>query len=347
MGLQESFDVLTRVVEQFESRGRSVRNVEVTTDTEHAGALAVELTVPVSLCAASSGTLDTSLTPEQASLTGNGGLSITFSVSDFLPEPTDPDTVVATDERAVHVDDGELIMTVGFRIESVDGSGSDGPTDETATRSADGDVTAEEAQTETTATTENADGDDPLGARLAAARSADVPAYDDTDYLRVLYESCETFTEMSDRIEMDVAAETVRRYMIEADIHDPTTYDTTEHASDDEETESPAVEDADTATSAVAVEPVPDEQFVTDGIGLPEGVTVEDIVDAVVNSTAVYEVQRTLDVDHDRTRDLLRQLNVLDLVVHRIDGPERPASKNEVVKRIRQCAVSKPASPGT
>lgn len=188
--------------------------------------------------------------------------------------------------------------------------------------------------------------DDSLGARLARARSEDVPPYDDRDYLRLLYESCGTFTEMSDRIEMDVAAETVRRYMIEADVHTPNPYDTAAQDDDNGELDdSTSVTDgSDTPPEGTGPEPsppaaedIPEEQFVTDGIGLPDGVALEDIVNAVVDAKAVYEVKRALALDRGPTRDLLKQLNLLDLVLHRIDDRPDEVSKDDVVQRIRQC----------
>lgn len=45
-------------------------------------------------------------------------------------------------------------------------------------------------------------------------------------HIRRLYEISETFDEMSDLIELDVSAETVRRYMIDAGIHSPESYAT-------------------------------------------------------------------------------------------------------------------------
>ncbi|MDS0261159.1 hypothetical protein NDI56_17300 [Haloarcula sp. S1CR25-12] len=381
MGLQHAFGVLSQVVEQVERRGRSVRDVEATTDSDTAGALAVSMTMPVSLCAASNGTLDSSFTLERASLSESGGITVTLSATDLLPELSTAETVSDIDEQGVHVDDGDLLVTVGFRI-APDSSAAaatttgDGAPDEEQSRDPSGagtdaaagensdtlaarllaaradDVSADNValddEQSRDASGEDAEprddsGDDGLTARLAAVRTDDVPAYEDTDYLRLLYESCGTFTDMSDRIEMDVAAETVRRYMIEADIHSPKSYDTTAHDDCDDDTSSvagdseAAFEGAGSGPSPTATEDIPEEQFVTDGIGLPDGVTVEDIVDAVVDATAVYEVQRSLGLGHGQTRDLLRQLNVLDLVLHRIDDRPHGVSKDDVVQRIRQC----------
>jgi hypothetical protein len=404
MGLPHAFDVLSGVLEQFERRGQSVCDIEITTDTESAGALDVSMTVPFSLCEAASESLDASLTPERATLSESGALTVTLSVDDMLPELSTAEGVVDVDEQGFHVDDGGLNVTVGFRIDPTEPTteatttADEAAPAETQTSESEGDIAeANGGNSDTLAArllatqSDNVPPDDltgesgpsrdergedsgtvaepdtvadseadSLAARLDTARSEDVPPYDDTDYLRLLYESCGTFTEMSDRIEMDVAAETVRRYMIEADIHNPNSYDTSAHDADahGESADSNSVTDANgdpdesvsgtdgsgtTVTGAgpepspPAAEDIPEEQFVTDGIGLPEGVDLEDIVNAVVDATAVYEVQRSLDLDREPTRDLLRQLNILDLVLHRIDNRPGEVSKNDVVQRIRQC----------
>jgi hypothetical protein len=190
-----------------------------------------------------------------------------------------------------------------------------------------------------------ADGSDAAEPVLEAVRDESVPAYDDTPYLRRLYETCDTFAEMSDRIEMDVSAETVRRYMTEAGVHSPTSYGTADGASDSaggsdagadvRESGGAADPDPDPEESAA----LPDEQLVADGIGLPEALTLHDVVDAVVDARTVHEVQRALGLEYDRTRQLLTQLNVLDLVMGRVSGDAGPAVTVDVVAdRIRQCA---------
>lgn len=74
------------------------------------------MTMPVSLCAASSRTVDSSLTLEQAYLSQSGGFTVTFLISDLLPELSGAETVVDIDEQAAHVDDGRLIISVRFHI---------------------------------------------------------------------------------------------------------------------------------------------------------------------------------------------------------------------------------------
>jgi hypothetical protein len=200
---------------------------------------------------------------------------------------------------------------------------------------------------------------------LEDVRDESVPPYEDTAYLRRLYETCDTFAEMSDRIVMDVSAETVRRYTIEAGVHTPTSYETdkADRSSDGDVTDGAAPDvqasesdegPADTTTgastpeadpdestpdSAQGSDPLPDEQLLADGIGLPESLTLRDVADAVVDARTVYEVQRQLDLSGTRTRHLLQQLNILDLVLRRVsDDPERQVSYDTVAARIRKCA---------
>lgn len=51
--------------------------------------------------------------------------------------------------------------------------------------------------------------------------SNDVPAYKDPDALAAVYERYDTFPEMTAALDTDVTSETVRRYMVQHDIHDP------------------------------------------------------------------------------------------------------------------------------
>ena len=85
-------------------------------------------------------------------------------------------------------------------------------------------------------------------------------------------------------------------------------------------------------------EPLPDEQLVADGIGLPEELTLHEVADAVVDARTVHEVQRDIGLGYDRTRQLLTRLNVLDLVVGRVGAePDRKGTVEIVADRIRQC----------
>ena len=79
-----------------------------------------------------------------------------------------------------------------------------------------------------------------------------------------------------------------------------------------------------------------DEQLVADGIGLPDGVGVTDLVDAVVEAATVYEVDRALGLGHGKTRELLRRLGLLDQVTRRVADDHPGPVREEVIRRIRR-----------
>lgn len=169
-----------------------------------------------------------------------------------------------------------------------------------------------------------ADDEDPTGVAAAAEDEPDLPPFKDPDRLAEVYASCDTFAEMAETIDMDVTAETVRRYMIDYDIHEPNTYRT----GDGDEPESASRE-------------TPEPLVISDGIGLPDDVTVDTLIDTVKRSNTIYEVTREVNVDREDALEMLEELNLLDLVVGRLatEG-ERDISRDEIVDRLRE-------APGT
>ena len=373
MQTRSPFETLARVIEHLDDDGRSVRRTEA---AGSGGDGSLRATVELSVGTVTGDGPD--LDPTDAAV--DDGLAVTFRAPAF-PDPGaalspayPPVSVAAT---GVSVDGDEVVVTLSVTIGDADASADESdPVDETAAeddraasafgrRSTDdrdddgragdeatpnGAVAADGADDRpgTDAAPSDADPGDDADATepvLAAVRDESVPAYDDTPYLRRLYETSDTFAEMSDRIEMDVSAETVRRYMTEAGIHSPTSYETTDGAPDAADGTDV---DPDVRGSGGATDPdpdseesaaLPDEQLVADGIGLPESLTLHDVVDAVVDARTVHEVQRALGLEYDRTRQLLTQLNVLDLVMGRVTGDADPAVTVDVVAdRIRQCA---------
>ncbi|RLM83778.1 hypothetical protein D3D02_16675 [Halobellus sp. Atlit-38R] len=345
--------------------------------------------------ASTTNTAETADSSRTADASGAAGRSLSEGRSDRTT--TDRDT---TADRATTVFGGvPAAAASGPNSDTLLAAGSDRssgetePTTATATDSApvdsalptNGEQTATVGEEERDAATsdDGPDAADDAASALTAARDDSVPPYEDVEYLRCLYDVCETFAEMSERIEMDVSAETVRRYMIEAEVHSPTSYETTgsnRHSSTashsgatlDDESSGDSTPDDDTADASASTaeaspsgvgsddgagappdagpsvsdrsqsdaeaESLPDDQLVADGIGLPEELTLHDVVDAVVDARTVHEVQRELGLEHGRTRQLLRQLNVLDLVLRRVsDAPERRVSFDDVAARIRQC----------
>ena len=372
MSLQPAFDVLSALTGQFEGDGRSVEHVEATASDTVPGALEVSLDVPLSLCEMGSEGAESAPTPTAATLTADGALEVAFDDAGHRLVPEfDPETV-ETRAVGVDVDGGALRLSLDVRIDPSEGTAgqSDG-TGATELDAGGGDsrspFDSDSAPTpadEDDAADADAAEDDPLSAQLAAARTPDVPAYDDVEYLQALYDDCENFIEMSERIEMDVSSETVRRYMIEAEIHDPKSYDTdaepdasgppAEEEGEPEGRPADATEPArpeEGATPSSPTQPeqsLTDEQLVTDGLGLPENVRIEDVADAVVESVTVYEVQTALGLDRERTQDLLEDLDLLDLVMRPLSGnPEEHVSYDEVAARIRECVPPRtdPPSP--
>ncbi|MFD1600166.1 hypothetical protein [Halobellus rarus] len=206
---------------------------------------------------------------------------------------------------------------------------------------------------------------DGIESALDGVRTKSVPAFEDTAYLRRLYEFSETFDQMSDLIELDVSAETVRRYMIDAGVHSPgsnATPDRSESGGTTDgslETYAQPVRDAQTRSTqgsealtsvragtsqpeftrreADCAEPLTTGDLLTDGVGLPDDVTLRELVEVVLQARTVHEVHRHLDIDHERTRELLRQLNVLDLVVNRVSpDAEQSVTFETVAERIRE-----------
>jgi hypothetical protein len=356
------FETLARVIEHLDADGRSVRRTEAAAGDGGAESLraTVDVSVPGPTATGSGG-----VEPVDASI--DDGLSIVCRAPSF-PDPGEslppgyPPVSVTPTGVAADADEGGVVVTVSVTVDAgaaehrggesvrdaVDADGTDGPAGAESRTDVPRDGGA------------SAPGDDPEpdGAPLSAVRDESVPPYDDTPYLRRLYGACDTFAEMSERIGMDVSAETVRRYMIEAGVHSPTSYGTAdpdgaETAATDPDTEDDAqsasagsqdggsetADDRDVSRTddAGETDPLPDEQLVADGFGLPEALTLREVADAVVDARTVHEVQRDIGLNYERTRQLLTQLNVLDLVVGRVSAAsDRAVTVEAVADRIRQ-----------
>lgn len=172
-------------------------------------------------------------------------------------------------------------------------------------------------------------------------RDREVPPFKDPDLLASVYESCDTFAEMAETLEMDVTAETVRRYMIDYDIHEPNSYNTADSADETDDTDdATAAGEATEATDAVEEDPV----VLSDGIGLSEDITVEELIGTVKGSNTIYEVKRDMGVGRQDALETLRELNLLDLVVGRLaTEAERDISRDDIVERLREASATRTA----
>ncbi len=459
--LQSSFDALSRVIEQFESDGNVVRQVEATTSTTKSEADAELLTATISMpllpqlesTDATDEHIDTGSeseygidsTPIAAEMTDEH-ICVSYTIPSIQPpkidtpvkmRPTDAEILDGDAVIRIEVTIGEdtanaesssdvadtIASALGVRndeSESESESESNGDNTQMGERSwrssgssqspssaegvFDGSVisandgansTDDSAVIADTDACQTDAADVTVEDELSQVRDDSVPPYEDETYLQRLYERCNTFSEMSDRIELDVAGETVRRYMIEAGVHSPTKYNNTDNTDQSKKTDSQGKEvveseptsddigrigsehtDSDTHTDALAnvstgstdqevantnpneqthtprpdvtgkddrIETlsIADEQLVTDGAGLPSNLEIADVIDAVVGSRTVYEVQRRLGIEYRQTRDLLDQLDILDLVLRRLSGgpdPDRGVSYEAIATRIQQCA---------
>lgn len=312
MAVHTAVDVLSRLLESYGSGPGEVRTVDASTPEEDALSAEVELAVPLS----------TALDDDRAAadLTADGRVVVEVTPPD-PPSLSSLAGTVSVTEEAARLDDGDLVVTLGVDIDAGDRDGG-------SSAGSDDEATAQESGGTTDPGAASGGPDDPQAAHLADARTESVPAYDDGPYLRALYEHCDTFAEMRDHIEMDVSAETVRRYMIDAGVHEPTSY----------ETAGGGLEEPDTAGTSDPAAVVGEDQLVTDGLGLPDDLEVGEVLDAVVESATVYEVECRLGLGQARTRELLRELDLLDLVLHRVTENPGECTYEEAAMRIRQTA---------
>jgi hypothetical protein len=301
-----------------------------------------ELSAEVELTLNPSGAGERGFGLREASVDGDGRLGLTFeSLDAVVPVPRGRVDVEPTGAR--FGTDGTVTVTLTATV----------PTGEEATT--DGGPTAEEGRTDGERRGDRDDLDDAPGLPSGTEREREVPPFRDPELLAEVYESCDTFAEMTDAIGMDVTAETVRRYMIDYGIHQPNTYDTGDPEEDEEEAADETDEtDADTGTETGDEEtpgPAVDEDgspvVLADGIGLPDDVTVETLIETVRSSRTLYEVERDIGVDREDALDMLRELNLLDLVVGRLATQgRRDIGREDVVERLREASATAAGARG-
>lgn len=292
MSVGKALQDLGRFLDDCEERGTGIC-VELAEggDSGGVGALTADVELELAMCPSAAESVPVSL--RDATIDPDGTLQLTFE---------SPDPVVPTTGHDVDV---------GATDATLNGDGT-----VTVTLSASVRVEGDDAGMESTT-----DGADDQGALPSTPlHDRGVPPFEDPELLAEVYESCDTFAEMTDELGMDVTPETVRRYMVDYDIHEPNSYDT----GDDEPEEG--------ARPRAAL---------TDGIGLPDDVTVETLIETVKQSSTIYEVKRDIGVEHDDALEMLRELNLLDLVVGRLaTEAERDISREEVVSRLRKASAT-------
>lgn len=403
MGAGDSFQKLSWIIERYEADGGEIQHVEAQmSDRGSEAGFSATIDVPVSLCPQEGSR--TAISPEAAAVTDDGGLRVDFAPS-MLPDLDEyvTEEISTVEEGARVVEGGTIVMTISLTFEGevesrhseestpcVTGSRTPGTFGVTENDKAVGDDTATVEEYNATTAVAGADDPDSIneptdtptedtkssddqtdgGDELDGVRDEDLPLYKDDRYLQYLYDSFRTFEEMAQSTEIAVSSETVRRYMIEAGIHEPSTYETAdETTAADDSSAMKDVSDADDEADKQTVdgeqpegaqpspgtesvqegrvdesspgESLSDIQLVADGIGLPDGLTIEELTKAIESSMTVFDVQRKLGLGQERTEELLKQLNLIDLVMCRLShDPDQQVTQEEIVNRIRSSTIS-------
>lgn len=159
---------------------------------------------------------------------------------------------------------------------------------------------------------------------------ANLPYYENQELLESVYEECDTFNEMTDALDVDVTPATVRQHMIKHDIHEPRSIKS--HSTERVHS------NGNSTTSDPQTEP---DVALPDGLDMPEDLTVTELKEIVQSSRTIHEAQQRLGVPRSRAKQLLRELNLLDLVTGRISNEScQDISTTDLSERIRA------ASPG-
>jgi hypothetical protein len=396
MGTSNTFWWLSQALEHYESGRAEIQRVEATRpgDPQSKGELRATVDFAVPLCATLTGHSEDALSPTAVTIHEDGSLQVDFPASS-LPTANriENERVSVEEAESVRIEDGTILVTSVVTIAPGDETEQPGTAREKNTVQQIRKSTSEEtvdADLSTDADEESTDerkaepspwpdhppvfqGESNRKNEFDAARTEDLPPFEDTEYLKRIYDSCDTFIEMAEVIEMDVSAETVRRYMTEAGIHEPATYNTVSSAdaenaaslerddsgspmtqgennverstSDSELTttdgRSDEITDGLDSDTGDPVEDVRNQPLIADGIGLPDGVSIDHLADAVESSITIHEVTRELNIDRDEARQLLERLNLLDLVLTRVWKEDAPkVSRAEIADRIRQSVTN-------
>lgn len=178
-----------------------------------------------------------------------------------------------------------------------------------------------------TGTVEHTDGGTSGGRSVENAErppgEGDVAPFRNPDLLAEVYEENDTFAEMADALDMDVTGETVRRYMIDYDIHQPNSYSRSNGS------EGPTPTDAHTGGEDETV-------VLSDGIGLPENVSVEALIESVNSANTIFEVKEDLDMERKEAHQMLKNLDLVSVVMGRIGNDSGgEMTRDDIVEHLR------------
>ncbi|WP_255190581.1 hypothetical protein [Natronobeatus ordinarius] len=332
MGVGSNLRKMGAFLEACEGEGGTVHAVEVTEGVDSEPGLTADVELTISMKPAANGV--DGVAPATVELDSDGRLQLVLESA--VP-------VVPASDHGLELEPAEATITGDGTITvALDASVPNGSQPTAAEES-----TARARSSSQRSASSSAD-DGPAG-----TRRRNRPPFRDPELLASVYDSCETFAEMAEVIEMDVTAETVRRYMIDHGIHEPNSYDTDSGEDDKSEDDVEPEPDSETVTNAAERPETRSESereadqppvVLTDGIGLPDGVSLDVLVESVSRSNTIYEVGQDVGLDREETLELLRRLNLVDLVVGRLAREhERDIGREEIVARLRQVSATQPA----
>lgn len=341
MGLGTSLRALGRFLDDCEDRD-AVTTVAFSGTHPDTGGVAAT----IELVLGGDGASASSLTAGEPSVAPDGTVSVPLVTTEAVLPLDDHDVAVEPVEVAMSADGTttiELLATVptngsGIPTDAATGTATDGATDAAIDAATDGATMVEEDADSVTiklgggGEADDADADDEPS--LADRRNRDVPPFRDRELLQEVYDTCDTFSEMPAALGMDVTAETVRRYMIRQGIHEPKSYNTSSGDGDDQHDATGESDDReDAASESDDLEP---QAVLADGIGLPEDVTIDTIVDAVQQSNTIYEVKQGIGIEREDALEMLKELNLLEFVAGRLaTEAEREVSRDQILERLR------------
>jgi hypothetical protein len=197
-----------------------------------------------------------------------------------------------------------------------------------------------------------------FAAEAGKSGGEELPPYKDPNELRVVYETHDTFAEMTDALGVDVTPQTVRNHMIEHGIHEPSEHSgpnahtlssqDIDHDIGGKATETPAGDEPDgdalpadgnpdaPGGDGATGSPTEEALSVRDSVRMPDGVTVEDVRKAVRTGDTLYEISNVLDMDQGEAKNLLDRLNFLTLLyTQNSTDPQSDVADERITSRIR------------
>lgn len=354
MGIGSTLCQFGRLLDEWDSEGVTIDAVTVADETGLGSGVSQTAEVTLSLPLQSSD--DDSLFDCTPQVTDEGAISLTLEADVTVPDTVDQFVDIEVTDATVHAD-GTVAVTVSTTVSDTDESGGGQPSDsagqsterwsradessnhetaepEQSTCGGGDNAPSRDEQVTSTGSDRQGDSrnDDSGTSSRTGGRSRNVPPFRDPELLQEVYDAHDTFAEMAEALDMDVTGETVRRYMIDYDIHQPNSYRTSNESGPTTRSSEQSPE-TDHAQEAVVI---------SDGIGLPENVSVEDLIETVNRSNTIYEVKEDLDLERTEAHEMLKELNLIDLVLGRLSNDAgREITRQDVIDRLRNVSATR------